>query len=109
MDPEKEQEAKVKQRDDEIRRETRRKQREAKGRPGSGRGPRAAMTRSFLEDEPGADYDDVGLDAIKASSRAGPVSRLHSLRNSRVEAVGVAFQIPLTYILCTVLPVVQQR
>ena len=67
QDPEKVQSEKIKQRDDEIRRETRRKQRENSGRGGFG-GRRAAMTREFLEDD-GGQYDDVGIADVKAKSR----------------------------------------
>jgi len=81
MDPEREQNEKVKLRDDAIRRDAARKRRTKSSRGGGGergggdRRATAGMNRDFIEEGAPGDYDDVGdVGALKAKSRA-PASR----------------------------------
>jgi len=80
-DPEQDKRAREKQKDEEIRREARRKQREARGNYTAGYGgSRAAadMNRAFMEDDEPGMYDDVGdVGAIKKGSRQ-PASATNS-------------------------------
>ena len=73
-DPEMDKGRREKQKDEEIRREARRKAREARGNySGGGYGGRAAagMNRAFLEDDEPGLYDDVGdVGALKRSTKA---------------------------------------